>query len=607
MQWLVLLVVAISAAYAGWHLFRGWIPHDDGSLAQATERLLNGELPHRDFDDIYTGGLSYLNALAFLLFGESFASMRIPLFAVFLAWVPTVYYIATRFVGRYAAAAVALLAVVWSLPNYSAPMPSWYNLFFATFGLAALCRHIEDGDRRWIFVAGIVGGLSILMKVVGLYYVAGVLLFLVFRAHAVARATAAPDAPRRRGYAAFVTAMLTLFVVVLFRLLWNALGWAEATQYLFPAAVGTLILLQREWTRPAGESGRRFLGLTRLVMPFIAGVALPIALFLVPYALSGSVGALYRGVFVLPTKRFTFAVIRALPLWTMRTFLPLGVLIFVLVRAPRRVEMWVRWFAIALAAIVLVLTVTSPSMHRMGWYSARTFYPFLAAIATVVLWRDRAADREHPLLQQRLAAVFAVTALCNLVQFPYSPPIYFCYVAPLVVLMATALYAYVRPVRRVIPATVLAFYLIFAVVNVNTATVFNMGERFRPYPETRPLSLAGAGLDVEMKEWDVYTKLIPLVRARGRGEYMWASPDCPEVYFLSRLRNPTRTLFDFFDDTTNYTARTLRALDERKITVVVLNRYPPFSRPLGNDLIAGLEQRYPYGTDIGPYNVRWSR
>ena len=67
------------------------------------------------------------------------------LFAVFLAWVPAVFYIASRFVRPLAAGGITLLAVAWSLPNYSAAMPSWYNLFLATFGVAALFRFLEDG------------------------------------------------------------------------------------------------------------------------------------------------------------------------------------------------------------------------------------------------------------------------------------------------------------------------------------------------------------------------------------------------------------------------------------------------------------------------------
>src|SRR4051812_32907625 len=180
---LVLSVVGAAAAYVAWHLNRGWVPLDEGSLAHAAQRVLLGELPHRDFDDVYTGGLAYLDAAAFRLFGTTLWSMRLMLFAVFLAWVPAVFYIASRMVRPLMAAGITLLAVVWSLPNYPAPMPSWYNLFFATFVIAALLRFLEDERYRWLFAAGVAGGLSFLGKVVGLYYVAGVLLFLVYLAH----------------------------------------------------------------------------------------------------------------------------------------------------------------------------------------------------------------------------------------------------------------------------------------------------------------------------------------------------------------------------------------------------------------------------------------
>ena len=47
--------------------------------------------------------------------------------------------------------------------------------------------------------------------------------------------------------------------------------------------------------------------LARLLVPFLLGVALPIALFLVPYARSGALGAFLNGVFVLPMRRFNAA------------------------------------------------------------------------------------------------------------------------------------------------------------------------------------------------------------------------------------------------------------------------------------------------------------
>src|SRR5688500_18536046 len=71
--------------YESYFLFRGWFPHDDGALAESARRVLAGELPHRDFAEIYTGTLSYLHALAFLAFGEELTSMRLVLFAFFIA------------------------------------------------------------------------------------------------------------------------------------------------------------------------------------------------------------------------------------------------------------------------------------------------------------------------------------------------------------------------------------------------------------------------------------------------------------------------------------------------------------------------------------------
>src|SRR4051812_3105389 len=83
--WITLLVVLlISAAYAGFYLKRGWIPHDDGAFALSAQRVMRGELPHRDFQEIYTGGLAFLNAGAMRIFGDRLVVMRYPLFAFFV-------------------------------------------------------------------------------------------------------------------------------------------------------------------------------------------------------------------------------------------------------------------------------------------------------------------------------------------------------------------------------------------------------------------------------------------------------------------------------------------------------------------------------------------
>ena len=220
-RWLVFLVVwAVSVAYMASHLNRGWVPHDEGAFAQSAERVLNGELPHRDFDEVYTGGLlTYVHALALRELGMNLASLRIVLFGVFVAWVPALFYIASRFMPAYAAGSVTLLAVAWSVPNYAAAVPSWYNLFFAVFGAAALLRYIEVGSRRWLFVAGLCGGLSMLVKISGLYFVAAALLFFLFREQQLASADDRESSGRGLFYGWIVTVGLAIFVILCFRLI----------------------------------------------------------------------------------------------------------------------------------------------------------------------------------------------------------------------------------------------------------------------------------------------------------------------------------------------------------------------------------------------------
>ena len=143
-----------SGLYFGADLMRGWIAHDDGALAQSAERVLLGQLPHRDFVEIYTGGLSYLHALAFHAWGVNLGSLRWMLFLFFLLWVPALYFLAAELTVDWAAAGLTLLAVAWSVPNYPASMPSWYNLFFATFGIAGLFCYIKRPLARWVFARG---------------------------------------------------------------------------------------------------------------------------------------------------------------------------------------------------------------------------------------------------------------------------------------------------------------------------------------------------------------------------------------------------------------------------------------------------------------------
>ena len=604
-RFLLLGVLVLSAGYVAWHLGRGWVPHDEGALGQSAERLLQGELPHRDFDELYTGGLTYLNAAAFRVFGTTLFSMRLVLFTVFLAWVPAVFYVASRLVRPLAAAGVTLLCVAWSLPNYPAPLPSWYNLFLTVFGIAALFRWLEDRRPRWLIVAGIAGGLSLLVKVVALYFVAGALLFLVFHAHEQSRAAPSPGARRGRTYALFVTACLLAFSAALVLVVRHELSAAQLVQFVVPGTLVAALLVRNEWTQPAGESRSRFRTLGRLLAPFVFGVALPVALFLILFARADALGAIFNGVFVLPTKRFGVAEHRMLPLWSMRALVPVWLLLaYGRQLAGRTTRIHVLGLALALGTY-LVATGTDALLYRFVWYAARGVLPVLVLLGVIVLARVRAADAASPLLRSRTMLLLSVSAVFTLVQFPFSAPIYFCYVAPLVALLAIALLPHASPMAPAVPASLLVFFIAFAVMRVNTSTLSGMGWMYQPYPHTVSLGLPRGRLDVPAAEAETYRVAVKVLQQHARGGYTWASPDCPEVYFLSGLRNPTRSLFDFFDDESGRTARILSAIERHGVTAIALNSAPEFTAGIPADLAGALAARYPFGAKIGKFQIRW--
>ncbi len=223
-------------------LKRGWVPSDEGTLAESADRVLRGELPHRDYHEGYTGGLSYLNAMAFRLFGTNLASLRYMLFLFFLAWVPAVYYAASRFVSAPVASAVTLLAVAWGPPMYAAAMPSWYNLFFATFGLAALLRYIEARTGRWLVIAGCCGGISFLFKLPGLFFVNGALLLLVFREQ-IALGANPGDRRDSLWYRVFVVTSILLYEALVFVMLRKVANGATYLYFWVPElAIGGAVI-----------------------------------------------------------------------------------------------------------------------------------------------------------------------------------------------------------------------------------------------------------------------------------------------------------------------------------------------------------------------------
>jgi hypothetical protein len=600
---LVLAVVwLLSLMYMAASVKRGWVPHDEGTLGLSAERVLQGQLPHRDFDD-YTGGLTFVHAMAFRLLGINSASMRIVLFAFFVPWVPAVFYAASRFCRAHPAGVVTLLAVAWSVPHYPGPMPSWYNLFFATFGLAALLRYLETNSWKWVFLAGLCGGCSMLAKVTGAYYIAAALLFFVFREQRVTGKAGRGTAKRAWFYSSAVALMLGIFLLLLFRMVHKVPGAGGLFFFVLPSMVLAGLLVARELRVGSGANGQRLKVLLTMCVPFGAGVVIPWMLFVIPYVSAGATHDLVQGLVATPTRALRFAAIAPLNPLAVTTALPFSLallLAYDLRGLPRAI---CGGILAVFSGIMFFLSTKYLLIYGIGWGSLGTAVPTVVAVGACALGVRGRQKKLSSLQQEQLMLVLCMAALCSLVQFPFAGQGYFLYVAPLVIVAAASVLAAFPDPPKLALGAIAVFYLLFGIISV---TPYHMGLEREEHTQVERLTLPRAGgLRVEAAAARIYEEIIPVVESHAAGRFIYAAPDCPEVYFLSGKQSPSRHYFEYAEDEPQRDSSLLKKLEELKVSVVAINRDPLFSPMMSQELKSELEKHFPYSAENGKFTVRW--
>lgn len=613
----------LIASYLLPFTFRGWIPHDEGLLGQLGERALAGELPHIDFDDPYTGGLSWLYAGAFAILGIQLTSLRIVLLLATLAVVPFFFAIARRFLSPLAAGLVTVSAFVWSVPNYFAGLPSWYNLLLAIPALWCLLRARESGRRSWLLFFGILAGLSTLIKISGLFLLAAGLLAVAAWAVAPAdngnRRSAGGGDASARGFALATTLGGCALVAMVCLLLQPLMTGVRATRALsvlghfaLPIAVLSGFLVARAW-RLSGSSAARFGQVAREGGWLIGGWLLPVASLMGFYAAHDGLGDLWRGLFVMPRFRYQFAVVAPPPWFALPTLLPL-MLLFVPTRAPRRALHLTLAGLLAIGLSAVLLSGGVPLVHAYVWLPLRALV-LLAVVTGVLALRRRAPARSglqagvrmNARQADALFAVLATTALVALIQVPTPYGIYFYYVAPLVVLALAAVAACTPRAPRPALIVALLFATAFPLIWLNGGHPFSVGY-WRPYDASDRLDVARGGIFLPEADARRYEAVVALIEAHApAGRPIWAAPDCPQIYFLSGRPNPTRTFFDFFAPTYADAQQLLANLDGLGIQVVVLNQKQGFSPPIPPDVLERLAEHFPQAQTIDHYTVRWRK
>jgi hypothetical protein len=178
----ILLLIAIAIAYPRWRAGIDW--RDEGLLAYGAERVMHGEIPHRDFVSLQPPLSFYTAAVAFKLGGMSLATLRGFGLTIFLLLPVLIYALGRNFLGPILSFAAAAPACVLGLPYvYFVPLAAWQGIVisFAAVHLFIVAMRFH---RRWLAMpAGALTSLALLLRHDEAVYTAAALLVLLVALH----------------------------------------------------------------------------------------------------------------------------------------------------------------------------------------------------------------------------------------------------------------------------------------------------------------------------------------------------------------------------------------------------------------------------------------
>ena len=589
-------LVGLSIVYLALFVPQGWIPHDEGMIGQAAERVMNGERPHVDYLEPYTGGQAWIHALLFRFAGIDLIYPRWLLFAGAVVALILVYLILRRYVTPIPAAIGVWLALGWSFPNYFAAIPSWWLLIWALASLWAFLRFVETGKLRYAATAGLAAGFSILTKQTGLYLLVALVMALLYDGIGEEREKQ-PYWPGRLVCASVAVGAIGLA----FTILAARLTLSDLIYLFLPIFACSRLLLATDGRQSPNQSWDWLLapGIA------IAAATLPLLAFAAPYVFDGQIKTLIIGLVVLPQKRVQLASLELPPAHWILAGLPL---VAILMPLPRRLRVPALNTGLAtvtawiLGALLVVASLYDFTSYQIIWQTGRSFGAVLpVAICALLLSREL-----HDRTQRKIlfgAATFLAWA--SLVQVPFSAPIYYCYVTPLAVIAAIAAAGNTGALHRPVLAVSAAVLVAFGVGSMNRGDIYNLGGIHRPVARYEPLNLDRASLRVSRADGVTYRRVVELITSHIGNGSLVAGPDAPEVYFLTGTVSPSGTLFDFLTDQVSLETGLNDLPGLATASVVVLNHGRQFAQGPSVHLAKKARRMFPNSETVGTLEVRW--
>lgn len=160
-----LLVLVLSLFYLFTSIRIGYNIYDEGIVVYGANRVLDGDIPYRDFWTMYAPGQFYMVALLYKLFGIGLFVVRVYSAVINFLIAVLAYLIVRKFTEH----KIALLAFIftafwmggWGM-FYGSPTPvgTFWSLFSILFIVDFLCKRRE----RSLIIAGLITGITAIFR-----------------------------------------------------------------------------------------------------------------------------------------------------------------------------------------------------------------------------------------------------------------------------------------------------------------------------------------------------------------------------------------------------------------------------------------------------------
>ena len=181
----LVIALGLSALVLGHYHDRFWWAPDDGADMHMAERLLAGEVLHRDIHDVHPGYHNFVNAAALWSFGDDFVSLRYPLVAMGIVQAGLIFLLLGPR-GALVGVVGALAATALSTVQFLNPTANWHALFVYIAIVGALSWLPRQWRGRLAVLGFLVGTLVMFRQLTGAIVAVRVVAWLLVepRTHA---------------------------------------------------------------------------------------------------------------------------------------------------------------------------------------------------------------------------------------------------------------------------------------------------------------------------------------------------------------------------------------------------------------------------------------